>query len=93
MAIWNWKKNGMRGYVEIVNDRYRYEVWELWMNQQGQLDHDGKLIVTGSCDTLKEAKQAVLEIIFLSDPLLRDWDWDWERKNRIENPKDLLGDL
>jgi hypothetical protein len=91
MALWNWKKNGMRGYVEIVNDRYRYEVWELWMNQQGQLDHDGKRIVTGSCDTLKEAKQAVIEIC--DDANTEERDWDWERKNRIENPKDLLGDL
>jgi hypothetical protein len=42
---------------------YRWQIWELWLDQQGRLQHEGKLVVSGHAQTLKEAKEIIFELL------------------------------
>lgn len=54
-----------------MNDRYRWEIWELWLDRHNKLEHPGKIVATGWDLTLEQAKKsalAVLEPFLCTDP-------------------------
>ena len=61
--IWSYRKNGKRAEIAVVNDLYRYEIWELWPDRHGVCNYLGKLLVTGSEQTLEAAKAKALEAL------------------------------
>ena len=59
--IWSYRQNGKKAEIALVNNLYRYEIWELWLDRQGRLEHLGRLLLTGSEKTLEAAKIKALE--------------------------------
>lgn len=62
-SIWGYTKNGKKGKVQLVNDLYRWQVWELWLDRDGKQTHEGKLLATDSEQTLQAAKAKALTVL------------------------------
>lgn len=67
MPIWHQRIGNLKAIIEIVNDRYRYEVYDHDPYAYGRdTRHQyGRLLNTGSADTLEETKSEAIAILEL----------------------------
>ena len=62
-GIWFQSAHGRKAHVAVVNGRYRWQVWELWLDRWGTRTHPGRLIGMASARTLAQAKVAALRVL------------------------------
>lgn len=55
-GLWFQKKNGKQAVVHLVNNLFRYQVFELWLNQRSEFV-SGPLLASGYKKTLALAKK------------------------------------
>ena len=62
-AIWFQRVGHKKAWIQVVNDLYRWNVVELWVDQYGQHTYPGVLLGTGLELTLQDAKNRALAVI------------------------------
>lgn len=62
-GIWFQSANGRKASVAVVNGRYRWQVWELWLDRWGARTYPGRLVGMASARTLAQAKVAALRVL------------------------------
>ena len=62
-GIWFQSAHGRKASVAVVNGRYRWQVWELWLDRWGKRTYPGRLIGMASARTLAQAKVAALRVL------------------------------
>lgn len=62
-GVWFQSARGMKAHVAVVNGRYRWQVWELWLDRWGERTYPGRLVGMASACTLAEAKRAALQVL------------------------------
>lgn len=62
-GIWFQRAGDLKAHVAMVNGRYRWQVWELWLDRWGERTYQGRLVGMASARTLASAKRAVLQVL------------------------------
>lgn len=62
-AIWFQRVGDKKAFVQVVNDQYRWNVVELWMDRYGRKTFPGTILGTGLELTLQDAKNRVFDVI------------------------------
>jgi hypothetical protein len=62
-AIWYQRVGDCKAHIARVNGRYRWQVWELWLDRWGQRTYPGRLIGEGNRQTLATAKRQALQTL------------------------------
>lgn len=62
-AIWFQRVGDKKAFVQVVNDQYRWNVVELWKDQDGRNTFPGTILGTGLELTLQDAKNRVFDVL------------------------------
>lgn len=62
-GIWFQSAHDRKAHVAVVNGRYRWQVWELWLDRWGERAYPGRLVGMASARTLAGAKHAALRVL------------------------------
>lgn len=62
-GVWFQRVGDLKAHVAVVNGRYRWQVWELWLDRWGEQTYPGRLVGMASARTLAGAKRAALQVL------------------------------